>query len=53
MNDRMLTQRVKSFWEAHPLCTDLISHPPGSEVFFEEYNRMRVAVIPYEIKKEI
>jgi len=53
MEDRELTIKVKRFWEAHPVCADMIPHPAGSKTFFDEYEKLRLAVIPYDTKLEI
>jgi ubiquinone/menaquinone biosynthesis C-methylase UbiE len=32
---------IKDFWEKHPLCSHLIPHELGSDLFFQEYDAMR------------
>lgn len=44
---------VKSFWNAHPLCTDAIAAEPGTPAFFETYNQLREANEPVEFAKKL
>jgi ubiquinone/menaquinone biosynthesis C-methylase UbiE len=39
--EHVTTDRVKSFWEANPLCASAIPYPLGSKEYFEYYNRLR------------
>jgi SAM-dependent methyltransferase len=40
-------QRVRLFWEAHPVGARLNPHPPGSPAFFEEARRIRYSLEPH------
>jgi len=40
-NAPLLTEDVRSFWQANPLCTQINPFDPGSKEFFDHYNKQR------------
>ncbi len=36
-------EKVRSFWDANPLCAAGIPHPPGTREFYEAFDRLREA----------